>query len=139
MDFYDFRTRQDVRVAEDIERLAFDVIGAAIEVHRVLGPGLPESHYRNALCHELTLRGIPYKMEEPFKVRYKGVCVGTGQLDILVADRLILELKATEGPTDVHLAQALTYLVSMELPLALLINFNVRFVRDGIRRVLNTP
>ena len=82
MDFYDFRTRQDVRVAEDIERLAFDVIGAAIEVHRVLGPGLPESHYRNALCHELALRGIPYKMEEPFKVRYKGVCVGTGQLDI---------------------------------------------------------
>lgn len=136
---FESRGRHDVRVAEDIERLAYEVIGAAIEVHRVLGPGLPESHYRNALCHELTLRGIPYKVEEPFQVIYKSVCVGTGRLDILVADRLILELKAIECLTDVHVAQAVTYLSSMNLPLALLINFNVRFVRDGIRRVLNTP
>ncbi len=139
MDFHEFRSRKDVRVAEDIERLAHDVIGAAIEVHRHLGPGLPQSYYRNALCHELSLRGIPYKYEEPFTVTYKGVPVGTGRLDILVADRLILELKATDALTDIHLAQAVTYLISLDLPLALLINFNVRFVRDGIRRVLNTP
>ena len=139
MDFYEFRSRKDVRVAEEIEQLAYDVIGAAIEVHRVLGPGLPESHYCKALCHELSLRGIPYKHEEPFDVVDKGVSVGTGRLDILVADRLILELKATECLTDVHAAQAVTDLVTMELPLAPLINFDVRFVRDGIRRVLNTP
>ena len=139
MDFDEFRARNDVRVAEDFEPLADDAIGTAVEVHRVLGPGLPESHDRNALCHELSLRGIPYKHEEPFDVVDKGVSVGTGRLDILVADRPILELKATECLTDVHAAQAVTDLGTMELPLAPLINFDVRFVRDGIRRVLNTP
>lgn len=139
MDFYEYRARKDVRVDEDIERLAYEVIGAVIEVHRILGPGLPESHYRKALCHELTLRGIAHRPEEPFDVMYKGARVGEGRIDILVAGRLILELKAIESLTEVHVAQAITYLVSMDLPLALLINFNVRFVRDGIRRVLNTP
>ena len=139
MDFYEFRSRKDVRVGEKIERLTHEVIGAAIEVHRVLGPGLPESHYRNALWHELALRGIPHQPEAPFDVMYKGLCVGTGRLDVLVADRLILELKAVDCLDDTHMSQAITYLVSMDLPLALLINFNVRFVKDGIRRVLDTP
>ena len=138
MDFHEFRSRKDVRVAEEIERLAYDVIGAGIEVHRILGPGLPESHYRKALSHELTLRGIPHTCEEPFDVMYKGVCVGQGRMDIFVASCLILELKAADCLTDAHVSQSLTYLVSKELPLALLINFNVRFLRDGIRRVLNT-
>ena len=138
MDFYDFRSRSESGVPADIEDLAFAVIGAAIEVHRVFGPGLLESHYQKALSHELTLRGISHAREEPFDVDYKGMTVGEGRLDFLVAQRLIVELKAVESLTSTHRAQALTYLQCKRLPLALLINFNVAILRDGIRRVVNT-
>ena len=141
MDFYEHRERQQQRasgVPAEVERLAFAVIGAAIEVHRVLGPGLLESHYQKALSHELTLRGIPHTREEPFDVTYKGVVVGQGRLDFFVGGRLIVELKAVDGLAPAHKSQALTYLHCKELPLALLINFNVPVLRDGIQRVINS-
>ena len=111
------------------------VIGAAIEVHRILGPGLLESVYHRSLCHELDLRGIPYRDLVKLPVRYKGLDLGDDLvLDILVDERLILELKAVERLEGVHKAQLLTYLRLSGVRLGLLINFNVRFLKDGIKR-----
>jgi GxxExxY protein len=138
MDVFQFRARGESRVAPDIEDLAHQAIGAAIEVHRHLGPGLPECVYKRALSHELTLRGIPHICEQPVDIFYKGVPVGDGRIDILVDGRLVLELKSVEALAPAHREQALTYLAVTHLPLALLINFNVAILKDGVKRVINT-
>ena len=138
MDFYEFRGRHNSRVAPEVEDLAEAVIGAAIEVHRELGPGLSELNSLKALCHELELRGIPHRYEVPISLSYKGVPIGDGRIDLLVGQKLIVELKAVEVLTAVHRAQALTYLRVTELQLALVINFNVAVLKDGIKRVVNT-
>jgi GxxExxY protein len=138
MDEDDLGARQDSRVPRDIEELAHAVIGAAIEVHRELGPGLAESHYKLAMSHELKLRGIPHVVEAEVDVLYKGVPIGKGRIDLLVGDRLIVELKVVEALTDIHRSQAITYLKIKHLPLALLINFNTVILKDGIRRVIWT-
>ncbi len=137
MDFFENRG-QPLRAPADVEALARAVIGAAIEVHRILGPGLLESHYQKALSHELRLRGVPHVREAEYDVDYKGEPVGKARLDFLVGGKLIVELKAVDALTDVHRSQALTYLRLQAMPLALLINFNVSFLRDGIKRVINT-
>ena len=138
MDVFQFRGRAESRVAAAIEDLAHEVIGAAIEVHRHLGPGLPECVYKKALSHELHLRGIPHICEQPVDIFYKGVPVGDGRVDILVDDKLVLELKSVEALAPAHREQARAYLVVTKLPLALLINFNVPILKDGIKRVINT-
>ena len=122
----------------EVEVLAHGVIGAAIEVHRVLGPGLPERVYKEALAHELDLRGISYQLEAPVPIDYKGKRVGEGFLDLLVGGRLVVELKKVETLTNVHRAQAIAYLQATKLRLALLINFNVAVLKDGIKRVIKT-
>ena len=125
-------------VADETELLASRVIGAAIEVHRHLGPGLPEFVYRNAMMHEFDLQGIPYRTEVAVPVDYKGKKVGEGRVDLLVGERLILELKVVETLHEVHRAQAIAYLSAMHLQLALLINFNVTILRHGIKRVIRS-
>lgn len=111
------------------------VIGAAIEVHRALGPGLLESVYHRCLCHELTLRGIPHRSPVRLPVRYKGVDLGDDLImDVVVDDRLVLELKSVDHLEGVHEAQLLTYLRLSGHRLGLLMNFNVRFLKDGVRR-----
>ena len=111
------------------------VIGCAIEVHRVLGPGLLESTYQQCLAHELHLNEIPFKLEQPMPVDYKGVRLDCGyRIDILVDDRLILELKAVEQVSGIHKAQLLTYMRLCGIATGLLINFNVRRLADGIDR-----
>ena len=122
---------------EAAERLAHAVIGAAIEVHRELGPGLPEGVYERALSQELTLRSIRHRCQAPVPVTYKGVNVGEGRIDILVEDRLVVELKSCEQLTDLHRAQVRAYLCAKGLRLGLLINFNVAVLHDGMKRVLN--
>ena len=134
----EFRERANSGLDEELERLAFDVIGACIEVHLHLGPSLPESVYRKALSHELSLRGISHVCESPVPVTYKGILVGEGRLDLLVAERLVIELKCAECLTEVHKAQALAYLQATGLQLALLINFNVAVLQDGIKRVIKS-
>ncbi len=114
------------------------VIGACIEVHRHLGPGLPEKVYREALSHELSLQGIFHQCEVMFPVMYKGKVVGEGRLDMLVGEMLVVELKVVESLTPVHRAQVLAYLQALKLELGLLINFNVAILRDGLKRVINT-
>ena len=137
MDVFDFRHRGDAGVDDETERLATEVIGAAIEVHREMGPGMPEVSYKLALSHELELRRIPHLVEVPVPIVYKGKQVGKGCIDILVAGRLVLELKAIDALAPVHHAQVLSYLRVTKLKLGLLINFNVTVLKDGIRRVIN--
>jgi GxxExxY protein len=139
MNWEELRKRGKAQAPEEIEKLAYLVIGAAIEVHRILGPGHLESAYRDALCYELELRGISARREVPYDLTYKGRKVGTGRLDLLVDGKLILELKACDGLSAVHTAQAISYLRCMNLPLTLLINFNVVLLQDGIRRVIYSP
>jgi len=115
------------------------VIGAAIEVHRNLGPGFLESFYEEALCLELAARGIPFVRQAAFPVLYKGTPIGETRVDMLVDDRVLVELKATASYASIHLAQVLSYLSATGLTLGLLINFNVLSLRHGIRRVVRTP
>jgi GxxExxY protein len=123
----------------DINQLTEKVIGACIEVHRAIGPGLLESAYRRCLCHELVLRGIPFQTEFPLPIDYKGTHLDCGyKVDILVDGRLLLELKAIDKLHPIHEAQLLTYLRLGNWQIGLLINFNTPVLKDGIRRrVLN--
>jgi GxxExxY protein len=118
------------------EELTEQVIGAAIEVHRTLGPGLLESAYEECLCHELHLRGIPFQRQMPLPVAYKGVSLDCGyRIDIVVADSVILELKCLEHILPVHEAQLLTYLKLTGKRVGLILNFHVAtLVRGGIAR-----
>jgi len=120
----------------EVDRLARAVIGAAIEVHRVLGPGYLESVYEEALAAEFPLRAIPHARQVPFSVDYKGNPVGEGRLNFLVGGLLVVEIKAVDALAPIHTAQVLSYLKATGLHLALLINFNVPVLRDGIKRVV---
>lgn len=111
------------------------LIGAAIEVHRHLGPGLLEGAYEECLCRELDLRGIPYLRQHPVNIEYKGVTVPNAyRIDVLVADLVVIELKSVNGLEPVHEAQLLTYLRLANRWLGVLVNFNVPVLRDGIKR-----
>jgi GxxExxY protein len=111
------------------------VIGCAIEVHRELGPGLLESAYQLCLSHELTLNQIPHKLEKSMPVYYKGIEIECGyRIDILVDDRLVLELKAVDKLSGIHRAQLLTYMKLSKTPVGLLMNFNVKKLTDGVER-----
>jgi GxxExxY protein len=114
------------------------VIGAAIEVHQTLGPGMSEGVYQDALEIELGLRGVAYQSQVRVPVGYKGRPVGVYVLDLLVMDSLVVELKAVDHLAAVHHAQALAYLRATKLTLALLINFNVAALRHGLRRVISS-
>ncbi|HJX17116.1 MAG TPA: GxxExxY protein [Acidiferrobacterales bacterium] len=122
--------------SKELDNLTNSVIGAAIEVHKHLGPGYLESVYEEALGIELTERGIPYRRQHPVSVSYKEKTVGEGKLDVLVADKLIVELKAVEALLPVHKAQVISYLKATRFHLGLLINFNVSVLRDGIQRII---
>lgn len=120
-----------------IEALAHEVIGAAIEVHRTLGPGYLESVYQNALSHELTLRGIDHVCQAPTPVSYKGLGVGKGAVDILVAGQIILELKCVEALHPMHEAQLHSYLKATGLRLGYLMNFKSTTLKEGLRRIIH--
>lgn len=122
----------------DENTLSNRVIGAAIEAHRILGPGLLESVYELALERELALQGMMAHRQRPVSLEYKGVSLGDGfRLDILVNDLLLVEIKAVEQVLPLHEAQLLTYLRLTGKKLGLLINFNTRTLKDGIKRVVN--
>ncbi len=121
-----------------INEITEQVIGAAIDVHRALGPGLLESAYEECLCHELKLQGLAYKRQVDLPLTYKGVKLDCGyRLDVVVEDAVLLELKCVEKLLPIHEAQLLTYLRLSGIGIGLLMNFNVPVMRDGIvRRVL---
>lgn len=121
----------------ELTELTGAVIGAAIEAHRRLGPGLDEGLYAAAMWRELTLRGIPFEKEVIIEVEYKGEVIGAKRIDLIVAGKLVVELKVVEHLTPLHMAQVRTYLKITRLKLGLLINFNTIILKDGIRRVIN--
>ena len=122
----------------DINELSSKIIGAAIEVHKKLGPGLLESVYEECICHELSLRGILLERQKPLPVVYKGKKLDCGyRLDIVVEKAIIVELKSCEKIEPIHRAQVLTYLKLSGLNLGLLLNFNTPVMHDGAVRIVN--
>ncbi|MCA1829530.1 MAG: GxxExxY protein [Myxococcales bacterium] len=130
------RRREGVGVWAD--RWSAPVIGAAIEVHKALGPGLLESVYEFALEEELRVRAIPFERQKPVPIRYRDLVLDAGlRLDFVVGGQLIVELKSVTQLIDIHEAQLLTYMKLTGCPLGLLINFNVAILRRGIRRLVH--
>jgi len=127
---------------EGTRRLQFDelsnrVIGCAIEVHRNLGPGLLESTYEQCLAHEMKLTEISFKIQHPLPVEYKGIKLDCGyRIDLFVEDSLIIELKSVERILPIHQAQLLTYMKLSGTSVGLLINFNVEYLKNGIKRMV---
>ena len=112
--------------------------GAAIEVHRQLGPGLLESAYQTCLCRELLIRGISFRSQVPLPIQYRGLQLDCGyRLDLVVNDSIIIEVKAVRRVLPIHRAQLLTYLKLTKYRLGLLINFNVEVLRSGLYRIIN--
>ncbi len=122
----------------ETNELTREIIGSAMSVHSLLGPGLLESAYRACLCHEFTLRGLAWAQEVPLAVSYKGLTVDVGyRLDLLVESIVVVELKAASKVTEVHEAQLLSYLRLSGRPVGLLINFHVKHLRHGVTRMVN--
>ena len=112
------------------------ILGCAIEVHRVLGPGLPEAACENALCIELQLRGISFERQRGFSVYYKGHLISEHRPDLIVANHVVVEVKSIERFAPVHHAQMLTYLRVASLKVGLILNFNSATMKEGTRRVV---
>ena len=123
----------------DINKISENIIGSAIDVHKELGPGLLESAYEECLCHELALRGIRFSRQNAISIRYKGVNLECGyRMDLLVEDKIVVELKSIDKLMPIHEAQLLSYLKLSHCTVGLLINFNVLILKHGIKRkVLN--
>jgi GxxExxY protein len=125
--------RDPGRAADEI---AHAVIGAALAVHSALGPGHLERVYERALAVELEYRGIGFQTQVPADVHYREVLVGESRIDMIIEEWVVVEIKSVERLSTIHTVQALSYLKITELPLALLLNFNVPLLKDGIRRVV---
>lgn len=127
--------------ALSVNTLSERVIGACIEIHRALGPGLLESAYEECLCYELSQAGLAFERQRAIPVRYKQVLLNCGyRADLIVDDRLIVELKTVDAINNIHVAQLLTYLRLTDIGLGLVVNFNVATLRSGIKRVVSgTP
>jgi GxxExxY protein len=129
-----------VRVSAEVERLAKVVVDVVFAVHTELGPGLLESAYEACLSHELRLRGENHQLQLPVPFAYKGIRIEVGyRADMVVEEKLLVELKAVDQLLPVHTAQVITYLRLKKFPLGLLINFNEVLIKHGIHRVLNVP
>jgi GxxExxY protein len=135
MRFDEFRAHRSEQF-DDCDELTGAFLGAAVEVHKVLGPGLNESHHESALCQEMDLRHIPYERQVLVPVYYKGSLIGETRVDLVIGRRIIVELKACEALSEVHRAQLITYLRLCNLKLGLLVNFNVPLLKQGIKRVI---
>ena len=123
---------------DNTDSLTYKIIGCAMEVYKQLGPGLLESVYEQALVHELKLNDIPVDSQVEVKVNYKGINITDNlRLDLLVDDRVIVELKSVEELKPIHHKQLLTYLRLMNKKVGLLINFNTDNLMDGIKRIVN--
>ncbi len=122
----------------ELDALANSVIGAALEVHRVLGPGFLESVYEEALAVEFGLGGVSFERQKRVAVAYKGHEIGEGRADFIISSALVLELKAVEKILPVHKAQVLSYMKTTGYSLGLLINFHESLLREGLRRIVLT-
>jgi GxxExxY protein len=117
--------------------LSNQVIGCALEVHRNLGPGLLESTYEQCLAYELKAADMAFKLQHPLPVEYKGIKLDCGyRIDVFIEDRIIVELKSVDKVLPIHQAQLLTYMKLAGISIGLLINFNVKYLKDGIKRMV---
>ena len=122
---------------KQVNEITRAIIGSAIEAHRTLGPGLLESAYEECLCRELVLRKLPFERQRQLAIEYKGLLLDCGyRLDLLVAETVVVEVKAVEALVPIHEAQLLTYLRLEKCTVGLLINFNVPVLKQGIRRIV---
>jgi GxxExxY protein len=126
------------QVPDEWNRLTSRVIGCAMEVHTQLGPGLLESIYEDALCHELTQDQISFQRQLSFPIQYKGLTFNGQRCDVFVSQLVVLELKSVEAVHDKHLATLSGYMRFLDAPLGLLIDFNAAHLRDGIYRRINS-
>lgn len=121
----------------EFDKLSNTIIGCAIEVHKTLGPGLLESSYEQSLAHELTLNGIDFRLQHPLPLQYKDVYLDCGyRVDMIVENKVIIELKCVDKLSNIHQAQLLTYMKLSKTKIDLLINFNVLKMKDGIKRMI---
>lgn len=121
----------------EFDELSHRVIGCGLEVHKHLGPGLLESTYEQCLAHELSQAGIGFKLQQPMPVAYKGILLDCGyRVDLLVEDRMILELKSVDKLLPIHEAQLLTYMKLARVSIGFLMNFNVKQFKDGMKRMV---
>lgn len=128
-----------LELSEELNALSYKVIGLAIEVHRQLGPGLLESAYQACLIYELQKAGLKVEKEISLPISYKEIKLDQGyRIDLLIEDKLVIELKTVEDFSSVHFAQILTYLKLGEYPLGLLINFNSKTLKNNIKRFINS-
>lgn len=124
----------------EINKLTHNVIGLAIEVHRTLGPGLLESAYCECLSYEIKNSGLFVEREKILPINYKNITLDHGyRIDLLIENKLVLELKTVEELTDVHHAQLITYLKLGNYPVGLLINFHSKILKNGLKRFVNSP
>jgi GxxExxY protein len=124
--------------ARSFDELTERIIGFCIEIHGVLGPGLLESAYEECLCHELSLAGLKFERQKPLPVSYKNVNLDCGyRIDLIVENKVIVELKTVDELLPIHEAQILTYLKLANLPVGFLINFNVPLLKQGVKRIVN--
>ncbi len=131
----DFVTRQQIL---DVNKTTEAIIGAAIEVHKHLGPGLLESTYEECLCEELSLRKIPFKRQVVLPVVYKGKKLDAGyRIDLLVNNEVVVELKTVDAILPIHEAQTLTYMRLGGWQVGLILNFNVTILKNGIKRLVH--
>jgi GxxExxY protein len=119
------------------DKLSNKVSGCALEVHRHLGPGLLESTYEQCLAHELKNAGIPFKLQHPLPVEYKGIKLDCGyRVDLFIDNEIIVELKSVDKVLPIHQAQLLTYMKLSGISIGLLMNFNVKYIKHGIKRMV---
>src|SRR5262245_1078936 len=130
---YDFEDEPN----PELNRLTNLIIGACIEVHRELGPGYLESYYERALEREFQLRGIAFSRQHRFEVRYKDEVIGEGRLDFLIEGKVVLDLKSVDTLSPIYTATMISYLRATDLKLGLIVNFNVKRLIDGIKRIAN--
>jgi len=129
--------RRDAETPRE-DRITGEIIGAAIEVHRELGPGLLESAYEQCLCHELSLRGLPFQRQVELPVVYKGIRLDCGyRMDVVVEETVVVELKTVDRLLPIHEAQLLTYLKLHHRQIGLLLNFHAAVLKNGMKRLVN--
>jgi GxxExxY protein len=128
--------RIESSLTKDLDQLIHDVIGATIEVHRILGPGFLETVYETALCHELTLRGIRFEKQKDVAVPYKDILIPGQRVDLVVEGKLILELKTVDAFAPIHQAVLLSYMKASGIRAGLLINFKSTQLKSGIKRLV---
>ena len=121
------------------DELTHKVIGFAIDIHKKLGPGLYENVYKDCLAYKLNNAGIKFEKEKSISINFDGLILERGyRVDLLIEEKIVLELKSIETLSDIHLTQMITYLKLGKFPLGLILNFNVNLMKDGIRRVINS-